>query len=177
MSKSLGNFVGINESPKEMYGKLLSLSDELLPRYFELLTAISLEELEDLKRGLSSNQLHPKKVKEDLALRIISRYHSREEALKARDEFQRIFKEGGLPDDLEEFTLTREDLKGEKIWVVHLLSKSGLVKSRGEARRLLKEGAVRLGGEKIMDPEKDLTPTDGMILQIGKRRFARLNLK
>lgn len=177
MSKSLGNFVGIHEEPQDMYGKLMSLSDDLLLRYFQLLTQISLNELEDLKEGLATNRLHPKKVKEDLAIRIVSRYHSKEAALRAREEFQRIFREGGLPDEVEEFLLKAEDLKDGKIWIVHLLAKSGLVNSNSEARRLIKEGAVRLDGERVTDLDLDVLPQRGMILQIGKRRFASLKIQ
>jgi tyrosyl-tRNA synthetase len=170
MSKSLGNYIGISEPAKEMYGKLLSITDELMIKYYELLSHISIEELEALKRGIGDGTVHPKKAKEALALEIVGCYRGRDEALRAQVEFERVFKEKQLPDDIPEIAITWND---EDIWLPLLLKEGGLCKSTGEAMRLIKQGGVRVNDRRVVDPQERL-PEGEYIIKVGKRRFLKI---
>jgi tyrosyl-tRNA synthetase len=169
MSKSLGNYIGITEPPKEMFGKIMSISDELMLRYYELLSHISMEELQELKRGLKEGRVHPKKAKEDLALEIVERYWGKEEALKAREEFERIFRDKGLPENIPEYKASTVT------WLPQIMKDSGVTKSTSEAIRLIKQGAVSINGERCTDPDKTL-PQGEHLLKVGKRRFLKVIL-
>ncbi len=171
MSKSLGNYIGINEPAKEIYGKILSVSDELMIKYYELLSHISLDALNTLKQGLNNGTVHPKKAKEDLALEIAERYWDKDAALKAREEFETVFKDKGLPDDIPVFTV---DDKEQEIWLPKIMKDSGLAKSTGEAMRLIKQGGVHIDNEKWIDPHKKLSAGQEHLLKVGKRRFLKL---
>ncbi|MBI4844797.1 MAG: tyrosine--tRNA ligase [Nitrospirae bacterium] len=169
MSKSLGNYIGISEPAKDIYGKILSISDELMVKYYELLSHISVDELVKLKEGLKDGSVHPKKAKEELALEITERYHSKDDALKAKEEFDSIFKDHGVPDDVPVYTL--EDDKD--FWLPKVLKDSGSVKSTGEAIRLMQQGGVKVDDEKFDDPDKKL-PAGEYLLKVGKRRFLKI---
>ncbi|MCL0105841.1 tyrosine--tRNA ligase [Thermodesulfovibrionales bacterium] len=153
MSKSLNNHIGIAEQPKEMYGKLMSISDELMIKYYELLSHISLEELNTLKERLGSGDRHPKEAKEDLAKEIVERYCGKEAAIYAREEFDRIFKEKGLPDEIAQVEFRWGD---EEIWLPRIMKTVGLTPSTSEATRLIKQGAVQIDGVKVTNPDKRL---------------------
>jgi len=170
MSKSLGNYIGISEPPKEMYGKLLSITDELMIKYYELLSHISMEELEALKRGIKDGTIHPKKAKEALALELTGRYRGRDTALRAQEEFERIFKEKQLPDDIPGIAVTWNN---EDIWLPQLLKEGGLCKSTGEAMRLIKQGGVWVNDRRVVDPQERL-PEGEYIIKVGKRRFLKV---
>jgi len=170
MSKSLGNYIGISEPPKEIYGKLMSISDELMIKYYELLSHISLEELEALKRGIADGTVHPKKAKEALALEITGRYWGREAALKAREEFERVFKEKRLPEDIPELEITWESTD---IWLPQVLKNGGLCSSTGEAMRLIKQGGVWVNDHRVLDPQERLSEGE-YIIRVGKRRFLKI---
>ncbi len=170
MSKSLGNYIGISEEPKEIYAKLMSISDELMWRYYELLSAKSLEEIEALKSGVKEGSLHPKKVKEDLALEIAARFSDNESALKAKEAFDAQFKKKEIPDDIPEFELE------EGIWICKALQECGLEPSTSQAKRDIKQGAVRIDKEKIFDEQLKLSKGE-YILQVGKRKFAKAKVK
>jgi tyrosyl-tRNA synthetase len=167
MSKSLGNYIGISEQPKDIYGKILSISDELMVRYYELLSHISVDELNTLKEGMKSGTLHPKKVKEELAVELVSRYWGKEAALRAREEFDKIFKDKGLPDEIPVFELRWDE---EAIWLPKIMKMSGLSTSTGEAMRLIKQGAVSLDNNRVDNPEMKLARGD-YLLKAGKRKF------
>ncbi len=171
MSKSLGNYVGIEEPPVDMFGKLMSISDELMFRYYELLSDKTLSEIEKLKRDIESGILHPKKVKEDLAWEITARFHSIEEANRARDEFNRVFSKHDLPSDMPEISLRgREDNS-----LCALLVDSGLCRSKSEVKRLCKQNAISIDGRKITDPWFVLDIDKGnIVVKVGKRRFLRV---
>ena len=171
MSKSLDNYIGIAEPAKEMYGKILSISDELMIKYYELLSHISLDELNTLKQGLKNGSVHPKKAKEDLALEIAGRYWDKDAALKAREEFETVFKDKGLPDDIPVFTV---DDKEQEFWLPKIMKDSGLAKSTGEAMRLIKQGGVHVDNKKWTDPNKKLSAGQEYLLKVGKRRFLKL---
>ncbi len=169
MSKTYDNYIGISEPPKEIFGKIMSISDKLMLRYWELVTNISPAELARIKRNLKSGRLHPKEAKKNLAIRIVKMYHSRKAAKEAAEEFEEVFKEKKLPHRIPKVKVSKK-----KIWVVKLLTISKMAKSSSEARRLIQQGAVTLDGERIIDPEKELTIREGTILKVGKRRFIRI---
>lgn len=171
MSKSLGNYVGIMEAPKEMYGKLMSIPDFLMWKYYELLTNVSLEEISQMKEGVEKGSLHPKEVKKKLARLIVAQYHSEEEALKAEEEFERVFSKKELPREVEIF----EVLSG-KIYFPKLLKELGLTKSISEAKRLIAQRAIDINKETLSSEEIELTQGE-YIIKIGKKRFIKLVIK
>ncbi len=173
MSKSLGNYIGITEPPKEMFGKIMSISDDLMLRYYELLSRISIEELDALKKGIKDGSVHPKKAKENLASEIVERYWGKDSALKAKEEFEHIFKEKGLPDEVPVFEIRWEE---DELWVPKIMKLSGLTSSTGEAIRLIKQGAVRIDETKIENPDEKLQKGNYLI-KVGKRKFLRLKSK
>ena len=152
MSKSLGNYVGIEDAPSDMFGKLMSISDDLMWRYYELLSDKSLEDIAQLKQDVNSGALHPKKAKEQLACEITDRYHGQGAGENALAEFNRVFAQGKVPDDMPEHQAD----KGDDSKPVNFLEASGLCASRGEARRLIKQGALSIEGEKVSDGETPL---------------------
>ncbi|GER94122.1 tyrosine--tRNA ligase [hot springs metagenome] len=172
MSKSLGNYIGISEPPNDMYGKLMSISDELMIKYYELLSHISIEEFNALKNDLKSGIVHPKKAKENLATEIVERYWGKDAALHAKEEFNRIFKEKGIPDEISTFELIWE----EEMWLPKIMKLSGITPSTGEAIRLIKQGAVSIDNQKVTDPQKTLKKGDYLI-KAGKRKFAKIIAK
>ncbi|NQT95762.1 MAG: tyrosine--tRNA ligase [Candidatus Omnitrophica bacterium] len=166
MSKSYGNYIGITEPPDEMFGKIMSISDEIMWKYYELLTDISIDEISGMK-----NNMHPKEAKARLAKEIITAYHNKVSADNAEKEFESVFKEGNLPSDMPVYKDSH--LEGS-LWICELLSKTGLVKSNGEARRMVKQGAVVVDNQKIDDENAKIDVKNGMIIQVGKRRFVRI---
>ena len=174
MSKSLGNYVGIDEPSNTMFGKLMSLPDSLMLRYYELLSDISPGELKKLGQDLASGAKHPRDAKEDLAREIVARYHGQAEAQRAAQEFAHIFREGGLPEDIEEITLTPQGPAG--LLLPNVITEAGLAASTSEARRLIKEGAVKLDGEKMADVHLELAANRPFLLQVGKKRFKKVTL-
>lgn len=176
MSKSLGNYIGINEAPEEMYGKTMSIPDELMLRYFELVTRVSLEELAQIKAGLAEGKLHPRDVKMRLAREIVSMYHGPEAARQAEEHFVRVFQQRHLPEEIPVYQLSANELEGGTIGLSKLLQLSGLAASNSEARRLIAQGGVKVNEEKVTDPLMRINVQDGLILQVGKRKFARVIL-
>jgi len=176
MSKSLGNYIGINDKPSDMYGKVMSIPDKLLIRYFELLTDISLEELKALKSGINNGEVHPMEAKKRLAKTIVTKYYDEAAAKEAAKEFERVFKEGKLPDDMPEVEIKSDALEDGEMWIVKLVAATGLVDSNSQARRMIKQGAVKIDDEKYDKINLDVEVKDGMIVRIGKRRFAKIVL-
>lgn len=170
MSKSLNNYIGVADEPNDMFGKVLSISDELMWRYYELLSAKTLDEIEGLKNGVIDGSLHPKKVKEDLALEIIERFHSKDAASTAKAEFERVHANNEIPTDIEEFELSESP-----IWIAKALVECKLEPSTSQARRDIKQGAVKINQEKIDDEQLQLRSGE-YILQVGKRKFAKLKV-
>lgn len=169
MSKSLGNYIGIDEEPKEMYGKAMSIPDELMMRYFMLVTDMSIEEQEDMIKRLESGELHPRDAKMQLARTIVRLYHGEEAALEAEEEFKRVFQQRAMPTDIPEYAM---DAPTEPIFVPQFCTDAGLTASNGEARRSIKAGAFKVNGEKYT--EENLKLEDGMIIQVGKRKFVKI---
>jgi tyrosyl-tRNA synthetase len=173
MSKSLGNYVGIDEPAKEMFGKLMSISDDLMMRYYALLTDITPDALAGLKADLASGAKHPRQVKEDLAKTMVARYHSRAAADHEALEFIRVLRERELPEEIEAVTLTIAD---NYLWLPRLMVDAGLASSTSDAQRLIKGGGVQVDGEKIADPKLELAVGKTYLLQVGKRRFKQVTL-
>jgi len=174
MSKSLDNYIGITESPKEIFGKIMSISDELMIRYYELLSDISMSEIKKMRKKLKADTVNPKKCKVKLAKEIVARFYSTDEANNAEKEFENIFKKKELPHEMPQFNVKWNN---EKMWVCHLIKEIGFSKSSSEAVRLIRQGAVSINGEKITDSDLQMEKKDTFILKIGKKRFARIKPK
>ena len=177
MSKSLGNYIGITELPREMYGKTMSIADELMIRYFELVTPVEIEEIVRIRKGLEDGSLHPRDVKMRLAREIVTIYHGSEAAIMAEAEFKNIFQKKELPDEVPEYVLDRNELEDGVIWLPKLLTLAGLVSGTSEGKRMVKQGAVRIDDERLNDPDLKITPKDGSIIKAGKRKFAKLMIR
>lgn len=169
MSKSLGNYIAVADEPKDMYGKILSISDTLMWRYYELLSGKSLEDIGLLKAGVDSGEYHPKKVKEELAIEITARFHSMDKALEAKEEFQRVHAHSEIPTQMDEFEMIGP------LWIAKLLVDSKLSSSTSQARRDIKQGSVKINQNKIEDEQLQLEVGE-YIVQIGKRKFARIKV-
>jgi tyrosyl-tRNA synthetase len=169
MSKSLGNYIGINEPPQEMFGKIMSISDELMWRYYELLTDLRPEEIAQLRAAAERGERNPRDLKVELAKRIITDFHSAPDALAAEEEFNRIFKRKEVPDEIEARTLAAGSWK-----LPRLLVETTLAASMGEARRLIEQGGVRIDGERHTEDEVNLSAERSILIQVGKRRFLRV---
>ncbi len=172
MSKSYGNYIGIDEAPSEIFGKVMAISDELMWRYYELLSSKSLEDIAALRAGVENGSIHPKAAKEELAHEMVTRYHSRQAADEARQGFNAVFAGGGVPDDAPTFTCAH----GENSTPSAFLADAGLVKSRGEAKRLIKEGALSIDGQRCDDALSPLAAGE-YVIKLGKKRFLRLTVE
>lgn len=171
MSKSLGNYIGIDEEPTEIYGKCMSIPDALMVRYFELVTDVSLEELEEIRNGLANGSLHPRDTKMCLAHTLVRLYHGEGMADQAQSEFIKVFQQGDIPTDIPEFRFTPQS---EAIWLPKLLTQLAIASSNSEAKRAIQQGSVKINGEKITDGDAKITVSDSMIVQVGKRKFAKI---
>ena len=170
MSKSLGNFIGVSEEPNVMFAKVMSISDDLMWRYYELLSARSLSEIEQMREDVATGKLHPKRAKEILAEEIVERFHDRESALSACEEFNKVFKQKELPTDMPQFTVEGP------VWIAKALVEAKLEPSTSQARRDLQAGAVRIDRQKVSDKDLQLEAGE-YILQVGKKKFARVKVK
>lgn len=174
MSKSYDNYIGINDSPKDIYGRTLSIPDNLIYTYFELATDVSNEELNKIKEDLSNQQVNPRDIKRALARKLVEMYHSKQAAIDAENEFDNIFVKKGLPDEIPEFQF--EDGMNE-IDILDLIVKVGFAPSKGEARRLVTQGGVTINGEKISDFKAIINLGNEFILKVGKRNFIKITRK
>tara|TARA_B100000749_G_scaffold280887_2_gene280020 strand:+ start:84010 stop:85236 length:1227 start_codon:yes stop_codon:yes gene_type:complete len=172
MSKSLDNYIGVDESPREMFGKTMRVSDELMIRYYTLLTDKSISEIEQLESDIASGKVHPRTAKVELAKFFIERFHSKQAAEDAEKEFDRIFVNKGLPDEIPEHNLAAQT----ELWVCKLLTDTKLTQSNSEARRMIQSNAVEMNGEKIKDfnLKLDLSLGDEHIFKVGKKKFAKI---
>ncbi len=167
MSKSYGNYIGIEESPNEMFGKIMSLPDELIMKYFYLCTELSDEEIKDIEKKLQQGE-NPKNIKMLLAQKIVSMYHSQDDAEKAKEEFERVFSKREVPTHIPEFKIKEEKR------VIDVMVEAGMVSSRSEAKRLIAQGGVDINGEKIKTIDFKLLPGKEYLIKVGKRRFLRV---
>ena len=169
MSKSLNNYIGVTDVANDMFGKVLSISDDLMWRYYELLSDLTLKEISNLKDGVENGSLHPKKVKEDLAKEIVNRFHGDKAGDTAQAEFEKVFAKKDIPTDMQEFTLE------DGIWIAQALVDTKIEPSTSQARRDIKAGAVKLNQEKIIDEKLNLAKGE-YILQKGKKNFAKITV-
>lgn len=172
MSKSLGNYIGITDSPSDMFGKMMSISDDLMWRYYELLSFKPIEEIEGYKTDIANGK-NPRDVKIDLAKELIARFHNEEAATAAHQEFINRFQKGAMPDEMPEFELTPQ---GGEIAIANLLKEAGLVGSTSDAYRMIKQGAAKIEGEKITDRNLVVASGSKAVYQVGKRKFARVSV-
>lgn len=169
MSKSKGNYIGVTDGPNDMFGKVMSIPDTLMENYFTLLTDLPSEQVAAM---VDPDETHPRKAKAELGRLIVSRYYGPEAAAAAKAEFDRVFSERNTPSDMPEITVA-----GGKIGIVDLVTSAGFAASKGEARRLIRQNAVSIAGEKITDINAEVEVADGQVLKVGKRRFAKITVK
>jgi len=175
MSKSLGNYIGVTETPQEMFGKIMSIPDTLIVRYLELLTAVSLEKIMEIKEQMEAGTLNPRDAKVFLAKEIITQYHSREAADEAEREFIKIFKEKDIPEEIPEYRVPKEIIEDKGVFLPKVLFNAGVVKSISEAKRLISQGAVLVNQERINDINFYLGKDPGAYtVKVGKRRFLKI---
>ncbi|MCM8778961.1 MAG: tyrosine--tRNA ligase [Candidatus Omnitrophica bacterium] len=165
MSKSLDNYIGINESPKDMFGKIMSIPDEIMPRYYELLTDLPLDSLKNM---------HPREAKFNLAKEIVSQYYGKEKAEESAREFDRVFRMREIPQKMEVYRLPPEELKDNKIWIVKLMRLLNFASSNAEARRLISQGGVTINGERVTNPDLEIEVINPLVIKAGKLKFARV---
>jgi tyrosyl-tRNA synthetase len=191
MSKSLGNYVGIDEPPEAMFGKIMSISDTLMLRYYELLTDITPPALANLKGDLEQERRHPRQVKEELAVTLVARYHGQTAAENAAREFARIFREKELPEEIKEIILIKREEDRDRVrmsnpmaeiqiipsfWLPHIMVAAGTSATTSEAIRLIKQGAVEIDGKKVSEQNKELEPGGPYTHKVGKRKFRKLKI-
>jgi tyrosyl-tRNA synthetase len=172
MSKSLDNYIGITDAPGEMFGKLMSISDDLMWRYFEVLSFRTLEDIQSLKKAVADG-MNPRDAKFELGQEIVARFHSDAAAADALQEFIARFQQGAMPDEIPDKALDSQD---GKLGIAHLLREAGLVSSTSEAFRMIKQGAVRIDGERVEDRSLEIEAGSTHVYQVGKRKFARVTL-
>ena len=169
MSKSFGNHIAIQDTPREMFGKIMSIPDKLLDGYYRYISGLAASEVEPILQGIRDGKLHPREVKANLAERIVALYHSEKDGQHARQEFDQIFKSKGLPEDIEVVCLPQK-----KMDIVSVLAAAKLVASKGEGRRLIEQGGVRVNNEKVSDAAMELDLGEPVLIQCGKRKFVRV---
>jgi tyrosyl-tRNA synthetase len=174
MSKSLGNYIGINDPAKEIFGKVMSVSDDLMLRYYELVSAVSLDGLETLKGDVKSGVLHPMEAKKRLAAELADRFCAPGEGAKAREDFEKVFSKKNLPEDVPVVEIAWE---GESMKLVKIMALAGVAKSNSEARRLVQQGAVEVDQQPMKDVEALLSVSGSYILRVGKKRFVKISPK
>ncbi|MFP4497981.1 MAG: tyrosine--tRNA ligase [Vulcanimicrobiota bacterium] len=174
MSKSYGNYIGITEPAEEMFGKVMSIPDELITRYFELCTDVPLEEIAGIKQDMDNQRVNPRDVKMKLAQEIIKIYHNEEAARRGKEHFLTVFSRKEIPDDIPSLKLVDKLDEDGKIFIDKLVTLTGFAGSKREARRLIEQGAVKIDGEKLPDSRMKLKVENGMVLQVGSRKFMEL---
>ncbi len=171
MSKSYGNYVGIDEPPDVVFGKLMSISDELMLKYYELLSDISLEELQTLKEAIRTGATHPKQAKINFAHEIVKRFHGAEAALQAERNFEKVFRDREIPEDIE---VARIKKGKDAIWIPQLLASIGMVTSTSEGKRMITQGAVNINGTKVSSEDLTVLDVDELVIKVGKRKFKKV---
>ncbi|WP_258871332.1 tyrosine--tRNA ligase [Halobacillus trueperi] len=170
MSKSKGNYIGVDERPQDIFGKTMSIPDALLMKYFELVSPLSKEEVQEVKRKLDEGTLHPRDAKMKLAASFVEMLHGKEAARQSREQFINVFQKKAMPDEIPEVMWKGE----EELLIVDLVKELGLLPSKSEGRRMIKNGGVRIDQEKVTDVNQTVQVTDGVVVQVGKRKFVRL---
>ncbi|MGB9766137.1 MAG: tyrosine--tRNA ligase [Sulfurihydrogenibium sp.] len=176
MSKSYGNYIGITEPPEDMFGKVMSISDELMWQYWQLLTDLTVEEIEKMKKDVESGLIHPMEVKKELAMYIVERFHSKEEAVKAKEHFEKVHSKKEIPDDIPVVKVQDLNIQQQEVELFELVFMLNLSPSKAEAKRLIKQGGVKLDGQKVEDFLYKVDLTKPHIIQVGKRKFVKLEV-
>ncbi len=178
MSKSLGNYIGVNEDPKNIFGKIMSIPDSIMIDYFRLLTRISEKEIEKINSDLKNDTVNPSLIKRKLANTIVANLYSKEEAENSEENFNKLFREKTIPDEIDIYNINKKDLNGSSIKLVQLLTDSKLCSSNSESKRMIEQGGVKYNNEKVTDinMEISLDDIDSKVIQKGKRAFIRINL-
>ena len=176
MSKSYGNYIGVTDEPADMFGKVMSIPDEIMVKYFRLASTVPVDEIDEIERGLAADELHPNKVKRQLARNIVAAYHGEEAAVAAEEQFDLVFKAHEIPDDIPEFAADLTPNDEGKVYLAKLLADAGLAQSTGEARRLIDGGGVKVNGQPVPAKSYNVEPSllEGATIQVGKRKFAKL---
>ncbi|MBQ3329103.1 MAG: tyrosine--tRNA ligase [Eggerthellaceae bacterium] len=176
MSKSYGNYIGVTDEPADMFGKVMSIPDEIMVKYFRLASTVPVDEIDAIEKGLEADELHPNKVKRQLARNIVAAYHGEDAAQAAEEQFDLVFKQHAIPDDIPEFAADLTPNDEGKVYLAKLLADAGLAQSTGEARRLIDGGGVKVNGEAVPAKAYNVDPAllQGATLQVGKRKFAKL---
>ncbi len=177
MSKSLGNYIGITESPKEIFGKAMSIPDNQIIKYFKLATTLASGDIDKIERSMSVSNANPMPFKKELGETLVDLFHPEGSGRAAREEFERVFSKKELPDEIEQIDisgLTKHEINPEKIYLAMLMTKTGMTKSNSEARKLIEAGGVTLGAEKITDPAYEFGIKETTILKVGKRRYLKI---
>jgi len=177
MSKSLGNYIGINEEPNDIYGKTMSIPDELIIRYFELATDVHPDDISNMNRQLAEGNINPRDLKMKLAFEIVDLYHGKSEAEKAQENFINVFQKRDLPDDIPEVEISYSEIVGTKTLMSKLLVLIGLAPSISEAKRLILQGAVKINGHKVDSDVLEFEVKNGDIIKVGKRKFGKIIIK
>ena len=172
MSKSLDNYIGITDEPNEMFGKVMSISDDLMWRYYEVLSFRKLDDIESLRSRVAAGE-NPRDAKFELAMELVERFHDKKAADAAKTEFVARFQKGAMPDKIEEVSIPSQD---GSLGIAHLLKEAGLVSSTSEAFRMIKQGAVKIDGERMEDKSLEISAGSTRVYQVGKRRFSRVSL-
>ncbi|MBA7589925.1 Tyrosine--tRNA ligase [subsurface metagenome] len=179
MSKSLGNYIGVDEPHQEIFGKVMSIPDNIMMDYFRFVTTLNSKEIREIEYNIKKEKLNPSIAKRKLAKIIIENLYTKNDALEAEEDFDLIFKKKGIPDKVEEYIINLKSIKNKKISLVQLLTDSGLTKSNSEARRLVAQGGIKINDRKINDPNLELNLNDinEKVIQRGKRHFRKIITK
>ena len=176
MSKSYGNYIGVTDEPADMFGKVMSIPDEIMVKYYRLASTVPVDQIDEIERGLAADELHPNKVKRALARNLVEAYYDAQQAQAAEEQFDLVFKKHEIPDDIPEFAADLTPNDEGKVYLAKLIADAGLAGSTGEARRLIDGGGVKINGESVAAKSYNVDPAllEGAILQVGKRKFAKL---
>ena len=176
MSKSYGNYIGVTDEAADMFGKVMSIPDELMVKYFRLASTLPVDEIDAIEKGLANDELHPNKVKRQLARNIVAAYHDEAAAQAAEEQFDRVFKQHEVPDDIPEFAADLTPNDEGKVYLAKLIADAGMANSVGEARRLIDGGGVKVNGEAVAPKSYNVEPTllESATIQVGKRKFVKL---
>ncbi|NQU77153.1 tyrosine--tRNA ligase [Candidatus Falkowbacteria bacterium] len=172
MSKSFGNYIGVTEKPKEIYGKTMSIPDSLIWKYYKLLTDVRLDRINKMKKDVKAGDVNPRDVKAELASEVVTLFYNKKEAEKAGKEFDKMFRDKEVPEDVDEVKMPSVKCK-----ILDIIVKAKLVASKSEGRRMVEQGGVKIDGKKVSDWDREVKIKDGMVVQVGKRRFARIKIK
>ena len=176
MSKSYGNYIGLTDAPNDMFGKVMSIPDELMVKYYRLASTVPVDQIDAIEKGLAADEIHPNRCKRDLAQNIVAAYYDEEAAKEAEAAFDRQFKQQEVPEDIPEFAADLTPNEEGTVYLAKLIADSGLTKSTGDARRMIDQGGVKINGEAVAAKAYNVAPStlEGAVIQVGKRKFVRL---